>query len=105
MFLDESGEEPALWLPRFDRAWDVETKQWQVLGVESVAAAINQRGLLRHEAVLLAVKSLHQRDPAAFQDQHFENLVLEWVRRDLLNVIFSLVDKSSPKPETHASCP
>ena len=77
MFLDESGEEPTLWLPRFDRVWDDEAKQWQLLGVESIAAVIGQRGLLRHEAVLLALKSLYQRDPEAFQDQNFESLVLE----------------------------
>lgn len=76
MFLDESGGEPALWMPRFDRAWNPGRQHWQLLSVESLAAAIGKRGFLRHEAVLIELQALHSIDPEAFSDP-FENLVLE----------------------------
>ncbi|MBE0507819.1 MAG: HipA domain-containing protein [Marinospirillum sp.] len=91
LFLDESGGEPALWMPRFDRAWNPDRQHWQLLGVESLAAAIGQRGFLRHEAVLIELQTLHSMNPEAFSDP-FESLVLEWLRRDLLNVIFGNTD-------------
>lgn len=89
--LEKTGVEPTLWLPRFDRQFNPTRGCWELPGMESINAALGLRNATRHEEVLQGFKELYAARPEDFA-QEFEDLANEWVKRDLLNVLFGNTD-------------
>ena len=85
MELHEGTAGPSLWLPRFDvrRHEGREVR----LGVESVSSLLGARpgARLRHQEVLLALRPL-------VQPPQWRGLLLEYVKRDVLNLVFGNSD-------------
>lgn len=95
MRLIEGERLPSLWLPRFD----VEMLDGQLThyGLESIYSVLNQAPgtYLNHEAVLRRlVMLLEQQYRVTEQHEPFDRqaFVVEWVKRDLLNVVFGNSD-------------
>ena len=89
MLLIEGQRHPSLWLPRFDRQCQ-QTAHGSLVkryGVESVYSLMNRSAgsLLRHEDVLATLASV-----CSTADK--QALALEYLKRDLLNVIFGNTD-------------
>ncbi len=85
MELHEGAGGPSLWLPRFDvRRHDGREVR---LGVESLYSLLGARpgSRLRHQDVLVALRSLVQ--PAQWR-----GLLLDYVQRDILNLVFGNSD-------------
>ncbi|WP_404420067.1 HipA domain-containing protein [Marinospirillum sp.] len=89
--LEDKKTQPTLWLPRFDRQFHSTNDSWQLLGVESINAALGLRNAIRHEEVLQGLKILYDNRPEDFVEE-FEELANEWVKRDLLSVLFGNTD-------------
>jgi serine/threonine-protein kinase HipA len=86
----EEGEKPSLWLPRFDR--QVRTAGVERLAVESIYSLCGNTqpgSYLIHEEVVGRLIELWE---FAGQGNELEALVLEYVRRDLLNRILGNSD-------------
>ena len=96
MRLEEGLNYPSLWLPRFDIRID-ERGKVNRLGLESVYSLLQKAPgvTLEHEATLrtLAEKITHS-NTVRERGYHFDipGFVIEWVRRDLLNIIFGNSD-------------
>lgn len=95
MQLIEGERFPSLWLPRFDVA--MVNGQLAHYGLESVYSVLNKApgSYLNHEETLRQLISLLERQyrvtelGETFNRQEF---VIEWVKRDLLNVVFGNSD-------------
>jgi serine/threonine-protein kinase HipA len=96
MRLEEGINYPSLWLPRFDIQRDSNGKSIR-LGMESVYSLLQKAPgvTLDHEATLHAlIDKINHSDTVQMQGYHFDipAFVIEWVRRDLLNIIFGNSD-------------
>ena len=86
-FLIEGERFPSLWLPRFDVGYS--SNQVNRYGLESLYSIIDKPGgNLNHFEVLDAVHQ-HLNNLPGYHPQYFAE---EWVKRDLLNVIFANSD-------------
>ncbi|MCW4792339.1 HipA domain-containing protein [Enterobacter hormaechei] len=96
MRLEEGSHYPSLWLPRFDIVRN-EQDQLVRLGMESVYSLLQKAPgtLLDHETTLRAlinkITSSHMVQQQGYQFD-IPGFVTEWVRRDLLNIIFGNSD-------------
>lgn len=88
MALHEGSQYPSLWLPRFDVTR--QQNQWHRLGLESVYAMLNKApgSYLNHFNVIRQLLSTLNKFEA-FDQQTF---VIEWLQRDLLNLVFGNSD-------------
>lgn len=85
MHLVEGQRQPSLWLPRFDRViTDITVYRY---GLESVYSLLNKDAgsFLKHEDVLAKLVGI-------VDAQSSEELVIEYLKRDLLNVVFGNTD-------------
>ncbi|OOE33416.1 toxin HipA [Salinivibrio kushneri] len=95
MRLEEGLSYPSLWLPRFDV--QVNHQQIERLGMESVYSMLNKGAgvTLDHETT---IRTLIRKitNSHTVQDQGYmfnsQEFVIEWVKRDLLNVLFGNSD-------------
>ncbi|WP_343551232.1 HipA domain-containing protein [Pantoea sp.] len=87
MLLCEGERYPSLWLPRFDV--DFSSGQKVLYGLESVYSIMQKApgSYLNHFEVLHALLDKLQLDAAQAAD-----LVIEWVKRDMLNIAFGNSD-------------
>lgn len=86
----EEAEQPSLWMPRFDRR--VEAGTVQRIPVESMYSLFNNTlpgSSLVHEEVLKRLIRLWESNG---QGDEVEDLILEYIRRDLLNRILGNCD-------------
>lgn len=86
----EEAEKPSLWMPRFDRL--VEGDSVERIPVESVYSLLGNTepgSRLKHEAVLSKVIELWRLNG---QDDEVQELIFEYIRRDLLNRILGNSD-------------
>lgn len=83
--LHEGSKQPSLWLPRFDREFS--SNAVQRYGVESVFSLLNKPAgsHLKHEEVLKVLIQVVNSQTAA-------ELTAEYLKRDLLNVVFGNSD-------------
>jgi serine/threonine-protein kinase HipA len=88
MRLLEGNDYPSLWLPRFDVEW--QDTRWQRFGMESVYSLMGKLpgSNLVHGDVIHTLARLFQNTPN-FDTSAF---VIEWVKRDLLNIAFGNSD-------------
>ena len=96
MRLEEGSHYPSLWLPRFDIVRN-EQDQLVRLGMESVYSLLQKAPgtLLDHETTLRTlINKITSSHMVQQQGYHFDipGFVTEWVRRDLLNIIFGNSD-------------
>lgn len=85
MALHEGARNPSLWLPRFDRAYrDAVVHRY---GVESVFSLLNKPAgsFLKHEDVIGVLAEV-------VNDCDSQQLVTEYLQRDLLNIAFGNTD-------------
>lgn len=88
MCLEEGERYPSLWLPRFDIT--KKEGRYERLALESVYSMLQkQGGALEHEATIRQLIKIISASSLEFDQQHF---VLEWVKRDLLNIAFGNSD-------------
>ncbi len=95
MRLEEGLSYPSLWLPRFDV--QVNHQQIERLGMESVYSMLNKGAgvTLDHETT---IRTLIRKmtNSHTVQDQGYifnsQDFVIEWVKRDLLNILFGNSD-------------
>lgn len=86
----EEAEKPSLWMPRFDRCVeDGKVERIAMESIYSVCANTVPGSAMRHENV---IKRLCQLWKANQQADEIEDLVFEYVRRDLLNRILGNSD-------------
>jgi serine/threonine-protein kinase HipA len=87
--LIEGQQYPSLWLPRFDVTYLA--GQEQRLGVESVYSLMQQGpgSALNHFDVIRKLVGILR---SVQTDFNVEQFVIEWVRRDLLNIVFGNSD-------------
>ncbi|HEK2945618.1 TPA: HipA domain-containing protein [Proteus mirabilis] len=95
MRLEEGDNYPSLWLPRFDI--QIENNQVIRLAMESVYSILNKASgtTLYHEAVIREIiEKINQSNMVTEFGFQFNitNFIIEWVRRDLLNIIFGNSD-------------
>ena len=95
MKLVEGERHPSLWLPRFDVSF--ESGQMQRFGLESVYSLLDKPAgaHLRHEQTieqLLHILSRQQQVQEQNQLFSTEDFVVEWIKRDFLNVVFGNSD-------------
>ncbi|EDP99912.1 type II toxin-antitoxin system HipA family toxin [Shewanella benthica] len=99
MRLEESEKGPSLWLPRFDTI--VIDGREQLLGMESVYSVLDEgpATALHHGDVIRRLISTIQNPDANGTTETFlddvdgkEAFIIEWVRRDLLNIAFGNSD-------------
>lgn len=95
MMLIEGERYPSLWLPRFDVSFA--NGIMERYGLESVYSVLNKQpgSSLNHFAVVEAlVKKLEAQYAVVHDKQIFDRqkFVIEWVKRDLLNVVFGNSD-------------
>ena len=86
----EEAEKPSLWMPRFDRL--VEGDSVERIAVESVYSLLGNTepgSRLKHEAVLSKLIELWRLNG---QDDEVQELIFEYIRRDLLNRILGNSD-------------
>lgn len=96
MRLEEGLTYPSLWLPRFDISFENEGCMKR-FGMESVYSVLRKSPgvTLYHEETLRAlIDKIHQSHTVTEQGFDFDkkDFVIEWVRRDLLNIIFGNSD-------------
>ncbi|WP_368541844.1 type II toxin-antitoxin system HipA family toxin [Enterobacter soli] len=96
MRLEEGQHYPSLWLPRFDLRRN-EQGQLIRLGMESVYSILQKAPgtMLDHVATLHAlIEKIVTSNTVTEQGYQFDvqGFVIEWVRRDLLNIIFGNSD-------------
>lgn len=88
MHLEEGQHYPSLWLPRFDIIQ--KSEKYERLSLESVYSMLQkQGGELEHEATIRQLIKTISFSGLEFDHQLF---VLEWVKRDLLNIAFGNSD-------------
>lgn len=88
MRLEEGERYPSLWLPRFDII--AKAGKYERLALESVYSMLQkQGGELEHEATIRQLIRIISSSNLEFNHQHF---VIEWVKRDLLNIAFGNSD-------------
>lgn len=91
MRLEEGEHYPSLWLPRFDIVQDNEGKVVQRYAVESVYSMLQKTsGELNHTQTLNTLIAAIKQSELDFQQ--IDQFVLEWVKRDLLNIAFGNSD-------------
>jgi len=86
----EEAEQPSLWMPRFDRR--VKAGVIERIPVESIYSLFNNTlpgSNLVHETVLKRLIGLWQENG---QENEVEDLIFEYIRRDLLNRILGNCD-------------
>ncbi|WP_253383604.1 type II toxin-antitoxin system HipA family toxin [unidentified bacterial endosymbiont] len=96
MRLEEGNSYPSLWLPRFDIRRNAQGQLIR-LGMESVYSLLQKAPgtLLDQETTLRAlIEKITASDMVQQKGYHFDipAFVTEWVRRDLLNIIFGNSD-------------
>lgn len=96
MRLEEGLNYPSLWLPRFDVGF-AENGQVKRLGMESVYSILRKSPgvtLYHQETIRALVQKITQSNMVIEQGFYFDvpAFVIEWVRRDLLNIIFGNSD-------------
>lgn len=95
MRLEEGSRYPSLWLPRFDVEVQ-ENGEIKRYAVESVYSVVQREpgAFLQHEAVIreLITKITHSHTIRQVGVFDVEAFIIEWVRRDLLNIIFGNSD-------------
>ncbi|AUG99688.1 type II toxin-antitoxin system HipA family toxin [Prodigiosinella confusarubida] len=96
MRLEEGRYYPSLWLPRFDLVY-TDNGIVKRYGMESVYSLLRagSGSLLRHDQVIRAlVKQISSSHTVREQGKPFDiqSFVVEWVRRDLLNIVFGNSD-------------
>ncbi|PJG85623.1 type II toxin-antitoxin system HipA family toxin [Conservatibacter flavescens] len=90
MKLEEGERYPSLWLPRFDMKF--ENGKWKRYAMESVYSMLKKYGgNLDHEQTIRQLLNVISNSQFAnhFDSQRF---VIEWVKRDLLNIAFGNSD-------------
>lgn len=95
MRLEEGTHYPSLWLPRFDV--QIVDKKIERLGMESVYSILNKGpgATLDHEETIRAlIKKISESNTVKCQGYVFDvkAFVIEWVKRDLLNILFGNSD-------------
>lgn len=95
MRLEEGNNYPSLWLPRFDI--EIQNDKIKKLAVESVYSLLNKspNTTLYHERVIRdLIKKIDESNMVTQFGFKFDknNFIIEWVRRDLLNIIFGNSD-------------
>ncbi|MEQ5237669.1 type II toxin-antitoxin system HipA family toxin [Proteus terrae] len=95
MRLEEGDNYPSLWLPRFDIK--IENNKIIRLAMESVYSILNKAPgtTLYHETVIKElIDKINQSNMVTEFGFQFNtaNFIIEWVRRDLLNIIFGNSD-------------
>lgn len=89
MYLEEGKRYPSLWLPRFDIVY--ENGKTQRYAVESVYSMLNKGGgLLNHEETLRKLITVMKNSSLTMPNT--QEFVIEWVKRDLLNIAFGNSD-------------
>ncbi|MGC6387011.1 type II toxin-antitoxin system HipA family toxin [Ewingella sp. S1.OA.A_B6] len=96
MRLEEGLHYPSLWLPRFDVSFENDT-QVKRFGLESVYSILRKAPgvtLYHEETIRSLVEKIKQSNMVKTQSFQFDTaaFVIEWVRRDLLNIIFGNSD-------------
>ena len=96
MRLEEGLSYPSLWLPRFDISFESDT-EIKRFGLESVYSILRKAPgvtLYHEETIRTLVSKIIQSHMVTEQGFHFDiqAFVIEWVRRDLLNIIFGNSD-------------
>lgn len=95
MKLEEGEKYPSLWLPRFDLEQNEDGKIIKRYAVESVYSILNKNGgLLDHYQTLEnVIKKITESQLVKNGFQfNIEEFVIEWVKRDLLNIAFGNSD-------------
>ncbi len=89
LMLHQGSRYPSLWMPRFDTSWD--GFSWQRFGLESVYSILGVAAgsTLNHFEVIDRLCHLMRIVNPSFNSAAF---VCEWVKRDLLNIIFGNSD-------------
>ncbi|AKJ98576.1 HipA domain-containing protein [Pseudomonas sp. WP18] len=86
----EEADKPSLWMPRFDRrVADGEVERIPVESIYSVCGNTEPGSRMNHEDVLRRLVNLWRMNG---QDAELEDLVFEYLRRDLLNRILGNSD-------------
>ncbi len=96
MRLEEGTHYPSLWLPRFD-IQKAETGKMKRYAMESVYSMLQKPPgtLLDHETTIRQLLQKIENSntvQASGERFHKEQFVIEWVRRDLLNIVFGNSD-------------
>lgn len=96
MRLEEGSHYPSLWLPRFDIA-DTENGGVKRYAMESVYSLLNKgpgAALFHDETIRALIDKIAASHTVAEQGGTFDAraFVIEWVRRDLLNIVFGNSD-------------
>ncbi|MCU5772900.1 HipA domain-containing protein [Erwiniaceae bacterium BAC15a-03b] len=96
MRLEEGLNYPSLWLPRFDIAF-VAQNQVKRFGMESVYSLLKKSPgvtLYHEETIRALIDKITHSNMVTGEGFHFDiaAFVIEWVRRDLLNIIFGNSD-------------
>ncbi|MBP2170461.1 serine/threonine-protein kinase HipA [Erwinia toletana] len=96
MRLEEGLHYPSLWLPRFDIAF-VDQNQVKRFGMESVYSLLKKSPgvtLYHEETIRALIDKINHSNMVTEQGFYFDSalFVIEWVRRDLLNIIFGNSD-------------
>ncbi|WP_120512453.1 type II toxin-antitoxin system HipA family toxin [Photobacterium salinisoli] len=96
MRLEEGLNYPSLWLPRFDIRFN-EAQQIERLGMESVYSILGKGAgvTLDHEETIRSlIHKISQSNMVNVQGYAFnaQAFVIEWVKRDLLNILFGNSD-------------
>ncbi|EGR0521977.1 type II toxin-antitoxin system HipA family toxin, partial [Vibrio cholerae] len=95
MRLEEGLNYPSLWLPRFDV--QIIDQQIERFGMESVYSILNKGAgvTLDHETTIRAlIEKITESNMVKHQGYRFDTqaFVIEWVKRDLLNILFGNSD-------------
>lgn len=95
MRLEEGLNYPSLWLPRFDVK--ISEQQIQRFGMESVYSILNKNAgvTLDHETTIRTlINKITESHMVKSQGYKFDTqaFVIEWVKRDLLNILFGNSD-------------
>ena len=96
MRLEEGLHYPSLWLPRFDIRRDGDGRIMR-LGMESVYSLLQKAPatILDHETTLrILIEKITSSHMVRVQNYRFDvqGFIIDWVRRDLLNIIFGNSD-------------
>lgn len=90
MKLEEGNNYPSLWLPRFDMVY--EKNKWERYAMESVYSMLQKYGgELDHESTIRQLIFIISNSKCG-ADFDKEKFVIEWVKRDLLNIAFGNSD-------------
>ncbi len=95
MRLKEGENYPSLWLPRFDVRFN--KQQFERFGMESVYSILGKGAgvTLDHETTIrILIEKITQSHMVKYQGDTFDvqAFVIEWVKRDLLNILFGNSD-------------